>query len=404
LTVVPDVVITGLGAISSLGQDKQAFWSSLAAGRPGIRALSGDFPDTLKVKIGAQVENFNPKEHFSKAELPLLERHTQFALIAAREAIADAGLDEQQLSTAAAVIGTACGGQETNEIGYRQLFLEGRRRIHPLTIPRAMASAASSQVSMQLGIAGPAFTVTSACSSANHAIIQAAMMIRAGLVDVAVAGGAEAPFTYGLLKAWEALRVLSNDTCRPFSSDRSGLVLGEGAGVVVLESQSHANARGARILAELAGCGMSADAGHVTDPSVDGAMRAMTAALSDAGLEPAAVDYVSAHGTATRANDVAETAALHQLFGEHAQRLAVSSTKSMHGHALGAAGALELVATVLAMRHSLIPPTANFTTPGEGCDLDYVPNTPREMAISVALSNSFAFGGLNAVLVVRSVS
>jgi len=399
-----DVVITGLGSVSSMGLDTPRFRASLEAGRPGIRALAGEYPEGLKVKIGAQVENFRPEAHFPASELPLLDRHSQFAVVAAREAVADAGLNDGQIRRAAAVIGSGCGGKETDEITYQQLYREGRKRAHPLTIPRGMPSAASSQVSMYLGIAGPVFTVASACSSANHAVIQAAMMIRAGLVDVAVAGGADAPFTYGLLKAWEAVRVLSNDTCRPFSSDRSGLVLGEGAGVVVLESQSHAHARSARILAELVGCGMSADAGHVTDPSVDGAVRAMTAALRNAELEPSAVDYVSAHGTGTRVNDVMETAALHQLFGEHVQRLAVSSTKSMHGHALGAAGALELVATVLAMRHSLIPPTANFTTPGEGCDLDYVPNTPREMAISVALSNSFAFGGLNAVLVVRSVS
>jgi len=214
-----DVVITGLGSVSSMGLDTPRFRASLEAGRPGIRALAGEYPEGLKVKIGAQVENFRPEAHFPASELPLLDRHSQFAVVAAREAVADAGLNDGQIRRAAAVIGSGCGGKETDEITYQQLYREGRKRAHPLTIPRGMPSAASSQVSMYLGIAGPVFTVASACSSANHAVIQAAMMIRAGLVDVAVAGGADAPFTYGLLKAWEAVRVLSNDTCRPFSSD-----------------------------------------------------------------------------------------------------------------------------------------------------------------------------------------
>jgi nodulation protein E len=266
-----------------------------------------------------------------------------------------------------------------------------------------MPSAAASQVSMQLSIAGPVFTVSSACSSANHAIAQAALLIRAGVVEVAIAGGTDAPFTYGLLKAWEALRVVSTDNCRPFSADRSGLVLGEGAGMVVLESERHARRRGAPILARLAGSGMTADAGHITDPSADGAARAIRAALRDAAIDAQAVDYVNAHGTGTLANDRTETEALHRVFGAHAKALVVSSTKAMHGHALGASGGLEFIATVLALRDGIIPPTINFTGPGEGCDLDYVPNVAREKPIRVAISNSFAFGGLNAVQVLQAI-
>jgi nodulation protein E len=265
-----------------------------------------------------------------------------------------------------------------------------------------MPSAAASMVSQHLGIKGPVFSIASACASGAHAVTQGRQMILSGLVDVALVGGTDAPFTYGLLKAWEALRVVSNETCRPFSRDRSGMVLGEGAGMLVLECADHAQRRRARIYAELAGCGMSSDAGHITRPDVDGIARAISDALAEAGLEADAVDYINAHGTGTLANDVAETEALHRVFGKHANSLLVSSTKSMHGHALGAASALELIATTLAIHHGVVPPTANFTEPGEGCDLDYVPNEARRQPIGVALSNAFAFGGLNAVLAIKS--
>jgi len=264
-----------------------------------------------------------------------------------------------------------------------------------------MPSAATSQVSIDLGIRGPAFTVTTACASAAHAVAQAVLLIRSGSVELALAGGTDAPFTYGLLKAWEALRVLSPDQCRPFSKDRNGLVLGEGAGFVVLESEDHAHNRGAKIYAELAGFGLSSDAVHITDPSSDGAAAAIRAALADAGLATAQIDYINAHGTGTWANDPSETRAIRQVFGRDADRLAVSSTKAAHGHALGASGALELIATTLAMRDGVIPPTLNFTQPGEGCDLNYVPNQAEARRLDAALSNSFAFGGLNAVLALR---
>lgn len=396
------VLVTGLGAISALGRGAPALWAALAAGVDGFRPLLATVGRGLKVRVAAQVPDYRADELFGQRDLPLLDRFSQYAIIAGREAVVDAGLTPQQVETAAAVLGTGCGGKETDEETYLRLYKEGRSRAHPLTIPKGMPSAAASQVSIRLGVTGPVFSVASACASAAHAIGQAAAMVRVGLVDLALAGGTDAPFTLGLLKAWEALRVLSDDACRPFSADRSGIVLGEGAGMLMLESEAHARRRGAEVYAELAGCGMSADAGHITDPSVDGAARAITAALADAGLAPTEIDYVNAHGTATQANDIAETAALHRAFGSHARRLAVSSTKSMHGHALGASGGLEAVATAMALKRSLVPPTANFIRPGEGCDLDYVPNQARPQRLRAAISNSFAFGGLNAVLVMRA--
>ena len=354
--------------------------------------------------MGSRVEGFEPEQHFTKDVLPLLDRFSQFAILAAREAVEDAGLAEgsEVLAKAASVIGTGCGGKQTDEETYTKLYKEQRTRVHPLTIPKGMPSAAASTVSQQMGVKGPVFSVTSACASGAHAIIQGRMMIQSGLVDVALVGGTDAPFTYGLLKSWEALRVVSNDTCRPFSSDRSGMVLGEGAGMLVLESERHARQRGARIHAELAGCGMSSDAGHITRPDIDGISRAITAALEDAALPVESVDYINAHGTGTVANDLAETEALQRVFGKHAGSLAISSTKSMHGHALGAASALELVATAMTVVNNRMPPTANFTEPGEGCDLDYVPNLVRQKQVEVALSNAFAFGGLNAVIALKS--
>jgi nodulation protein E len=399
------IVISGLGCISGLGPDVTTFWDGLAKGRSAIAALS-DVESDIRISVGAQVGSFQPETYFSKEELTILDRFSQFAVLAAREAIEDARLSANSttLAGAAGVIGSGCGGKQTDEETYRKLYKEGRGRAHPLTIPKGMPSAAASMVSQHIGIKGPVFSIASACASGAHAIIQGAMMIRTGLVDVAVVGGTDAPFTYGLLKSWEALRVVSTDTCRPFSSDRSGMVLGEGAAMLVLESADHATGRGASCYAELAGFGMTSDAGHITRPDTDGIAAAIRSALSDAALDPGKVDYINAHGTGTEANDLAETRAIHQVFGKHASSLAVSATKSMHGHALGAASAMELVATVLAIQKGLIPPTANFTTAGKGCDLDYVPNIARVEPVKIALSNSFAFGGLNAVIAVKSLS
>lgn len=351
--------------------------------------------------VGARAWAYDPGDWFPADRIQLLDRISQFALLAARQAAADAGLGATHARSAAVVLGTGCGGKETEEETYAGLYRDGRARVHPLTIPRGMPSAPVSQVSMDLGAHGPAFGVTSACASSSHAVAQVALLIRAGLAEVGLAGGTDAPFTHGMLKAWEALRVLSPDACRPFARDRNGLVLGEGAGVLVLESEAHASRRGACVYAELAGIGLSSDAFHITDPSPDGAAAAMKAALEDGGLIPEDIDYINAHGTGTRANDPNETRAIRQVFGVHSDRLAVSSTKAAHGHALGAAGALELIATVLTLRDGWVPPTLNLVQPGEGCDLDYVPNQAVRRVVRAALSNSFAFGGLNAVLALR---
>ena len=397
------VVITGLGCVSSFGIGITDFWEGVVEGRSSIAPLAG-IGDDLKIQIGATVSDYRPDEHFSIDDLALLDRFSQFAVLAAREAMADAGLVQggDSLRQAAAIVGLGNGVTQTVEETYTQLYKNGKSRVHPLSIPKGMISAAACMVSMHLGIKGPVYSTTSACASGAHAILQGYLMIQSGLVDIALVGGTDAPFVYGLLKAWDALRIVSADTCRPFSRDRSGLVLGEGAGIIVLESEAHAKQRRAGIYAELIGCGLSSDAGHITRPDVDGIERAIVSAINHAGLAVDQIDYINAHGTGTEANDVAETIALHRVFGTHAKTLAISSTKSVHGHALGASSALEFIATILAIHRGVVPPTANFTTAGDGCDLDYVPNIAREMPVKVALSNSFAFGGLNAVLALRS--
>ncbi len=396
------VVVTGLGAVSGPGINVPAFWNALKAGRSAIKPF--DLPiDNIKISLAVTVPDFDPKQHFSSDELTILDRYSQLAVIAAQEAVDDAGLvcGEEMLTGAAAIIGSGCGGKHTDEATYERLYKQQRTRVHPLTIPKGMPSAAASMVSLHLGIKGPAFALASACASGSHAIIQGMSMIHSGMIDVALVGASDAPFTYGLLKSWDALRVLSNDTCRPFCKDRSGLVLGEGAGMLVLESEEHAKTRGARIYAELAGCGMTSDAGHITRPDVEGITNAIKKALHHAEIDLSEVDYINAHGTATQANDVAETQAINRVFGDYADKLAVSSTKSMHGHALGASSALELVASTLAIHHGIIPPTANFTEADELCNLDYVPNNARQQDVNVAMSNSFAFGGLNAVIALK---
>ena len=404
-SMIQRVAITGMGAISPLGVGAEALWQGLREGRSAIGPLRHPDAERLRVKIAAQVPaNFDPAAQIDERTLPLLDRTSEFALHAAREAIAQSGLDFSRdglgLRTAV-IVGTGVGGETTQDEQSRRLYADNATRVHPLSIVRLMTNASASQISIAWGLRGPTFAVASACASANHAIIQAAQMIRYGLADVAIAGGTEACLTYGALRAWEAMRVLADDTCRPFCKQRRGLVLGEGAGIFVLESLQHAQARGATILAEFAGAGMSADAGDIVYPKVEGAAAAMQAALADAGLAPEDVDYINAHGTGTPANDPTETQAIRRVFGAAADALAVSSTKSMHGHALGAAGAIELIAVLGALRDGVIPPTANFLDPDPACDLDYVPNVARERPLRAALSNSFAFGGLNAVLALK---
>lgn len=397
------VAVTGLGVISALGNNGSQFWQALQAGCSGIGPLQSVDPALLRFGNGAEVRNFAPSDYFDEKEVSLLDRFAQFGVVAARGAIAQAGIEwtPQLRESAAIVTGSCVGGQITEDEGFVNLYRNNIPRVNPFTIPRTMENAAASRISLETGVVGPTYTISTACSSSNHAIGQAFWMVRNGAAEMAITGGSEAVFSLGFLKAWEAMRVVSPDTCRPFSKDRRGLILGEGAAMLVLEPLEAALARGASILGEIVGFGMSSDAFHITQPSPDGAARAMRAALSDAHLDPHAIDYINAHGTATIANDATETAAIRNVFGAHADRLAVSSTKSMHGHTLGAAGAIEAAATLLALRHGVLPPTANFTEPDPACDLDVVPNAPRPAAIEFALSNSFAFGGLNAVLAFR---
>jgi nodulation protein E len=363
-------------------------------------------PEELTQKVVAEVKAFDPLKHFPERQLSTLDRVSQFAVVAAREAIAQAGITfDMPLSVrTATIVGTGAGGLTTQDDSFRRIYLEKRTRVFPLTIPKLMVNAPASQISMACGLRGPAFVVASACASATHAIGVAFHMVRAGSVDCAVAGGAEASITFGTMRGWEAMRVMSPDMCRPFSKDRMGLIVGEGAAIVVLEPLERARARGAEILGEIVGFGMSADAADLTAPDQGGMVRAIQGALTDAKLAPQDIQYVNAHGTGTAANDEAETRALHEAFGPCAPKLAISSTKSMVGHALGAAGALELVATVLAMREGIVPPTIGYLGLDPACDLDYVPNTARKMPIDAAVSNSFAFGGLNAVLAVKKFS
>lgn len=397
------VVITGIGVISALGHNSAAFWDRLSEGASGIGPLQSVDCSQFRFRNGAEVRDYRPEHHFEPRELDFLDRFAQFAVIAARQAVADAGVEwtPELRRRTAIVTGSCVGGQTTEDAAFADVYRDGRGRVHPMTIPRIMANAGASQISLELGVTGPVFTVSTACSSSNHALGQAFWMVRDGAAERALAGGSEAPFSFGNLKAWEALRVVSPDTCRPFSKGRRGMILGEGAAMLVLEPLEAAVARSAKIYAEVVGFGMSSDAYHITQPSVEGPAQAMRAALEDAGLAPEAIGYINAHGTGTQANDPTEAAAIRAVFGPHADRLAVSSTKSMHGHTLGAAGAIEAVATVLALRHGLLPPTANFLEPDPECDLDVVPNQARRAEVEYALSNSFAFGGLNAVLAFR---
>jgi nodulation protein E len=400
---VPRVVITGIGVISAIGLTRDAFWRSLVDGKCGIHAVNSPDFEQLRFKHAADVEGFMPEDHLSAKELTLMDRFAQFAVVAAKEAMAQSGLKLTQAmrEDGAIITGSCIGGRSAEEVGYRELYIHGRNRVHPLTIPLGMSNAGTSHISMQFGIQGPSYTISTACASSGHAIGQAFHMVRSGIAPVAIAGGSEAPLYFGNLKAWEAMRVISKDTCRPFSADRSGLVLGEGAAMLVLEPLDAALARGAKPIAEIVGFGMSADACHITQPSAEGPARAMRMALRDAGLAPEQIAYINAHGTATEVNDRTETAAIRLVFGAHADKLAVSSTKSMHAHTLGAAGAIEAAASALTLANGIIPPTVNYSKPDPVCDLDFVPNTARIQQVEACLSNSFAFGGLNAVLALR---
>ena len=398
------VVVTGTGVVSALGNNTASFWQALLSGTSAIREMVGVEAAQIRFKNGAEIRGYVPEDHFEAKSIPFMDRFAQFAVLAAREAVSNAGIEwtPDLRETTSVITGSCLGGRAAEECGYWELFHNGKNRVQPLTIPLSMSNAGASHICMQFGIEGPAYTVSTACASSSHAIGQAFWMVRSGAAPMAIAGGSEAPFFIGGLKAWEAMRVISKDTCRPFSAERSGMILGEGAAMLILENLEAAIARGARPLAEIVGFGMSADAGHITQPLAAGPARAMRLALRDSGLAPEQIGYINAHGTATEANDRIETAAIRCTFSSHADKLAVSSTKSMHGHALGAAGALEAVASVLSLRDGILPPTANFLSPDPACNLDVIPNQARAVAVEGCLSNSFAFGGLNAVLAFKA--
>ena len=403
------VVITGLGVFSSTGKDRDSFFDNLLQGRSGVRPITQFDPSSLLVRIAAEVDGYNPDDYFPPKRQDLLDKFAQFALIAAGEAMKDSGIEisDEERCRFGVVMGSGMGGAGSYDAGYHNLYAKQATRLHPYTIPRIMHNAATSHICMEFGAQGPALTTATACSSSGHAIAEAFHLIKFGLADTMLAGGADAPITYGVMRCWEAVRVLASGNgnpataCRPFSADRKGMVIGEGSGVLLLEDLDHALKRGAHIYGELAGCGMSSDASHITQPSVDGPVRAIRMALDEAGVEPGEIDYINAHGTGTRLNDSIETQVIKEVFRDHAWKLAISSTKSMHGHAMGGTGAIEFVATVLAVERGRVPPTANYTEADPECDLDYVPNEAREKRIRAAISNSFAFGGLNAVLLVR---
>jgi nodulation protein E len=400
------VAITGIGNISSLGLNIEETWKSLSEGRSGIGPIERVDMTSLRFKNGAEVRKFDPTLHFPGGKDAYIDRFAQFSVVAAREALKDAGVEltKELKERSAIVCGSSVGGQASIEAGFEDLFILARGRVHPLTIPKTMANAGASHIAMETGVCGPTYTVSTACSSANHAIGQAFRLVRYGECDLAITGGGEAMFTIGILKAWEAMRVIAPDTCRPFSKDRRGMVLGEGGAMMILETMDAAKARGAKIYAEICGFGMTADAHHLTQPTVDGPARAMRTALREADMSPEEVGYINAHGTGTPGNDPVESSAIREVFGAHADKIGVSSTKSMHGHALGAAGALEAIATILALHKGVLPPTANYNEPDPECDLDYIPNKARAVQVGAAMSNSFAFGGLNAVVAFRAAS
>ena len=393
------IVVTGMGVISAIGHNCAEFWNSLESGTSGIAPLSPPEPG-LGFTQAAAVRGFDPERAFTLSLHQRLDRTAQFALVAAEEAIVDSGIvfDDALRVRTGVITGCSIGGAITQDYGYERFYRQGKKRFQPMSVPNVMPNAGASHISMQHGLRGPTFTLSTACASSSHALGTALLLLRCGFIDVAIAGGHEAMLNPGSLFGWDALRAVSPTICRPFCAERNGMILGEGGAMLVLETLDAAQARGARIYAELAGFGMTADAHHLTAPSLEGPVSAMRAALADAQLGPADIGYINAHGTGTPGNDANEVRAIREVFGGHADRVAISSTKSMHGHTIGAAGAMEAVATILAIHHGVLPPTLNCTPIDGECALDVVPNHARRATIRAALSNSFAFGGLNAVL------
>ena len=397
------VVITGQGTVNALGKNVSETLEAFKNGTCGISDLDFRDVDRLSIKIGGQVKGYAPEAEFNRQQNVLYDRFTQFTLLAAKEAVAQSGLTfaGELAAESGVVLGTAGGGVTTWDENYRTVYEEGKNRVHPFVVPKLMNNAAASHVSMTHNLKGPSFTVATACASSNHAMGQAFQFIRSGMAKVMLTGGSESMLCFGGVKAWEGLRVMSKDACRPFSANRNGMVQGEGAGVFVFEEYEHAKARGAEILAEVIGFSMTSDAADIVMPSKKGAARAIAGAMKDAGINPEQVDYINAHGTGTTANDKTECAAVADALGQHANDVMISSTKSMHGHLIGGTGAVELLACIMALREGVIAPTIGYEEPDPECALDIVPNVARQAKADVVLSNAFAFGGLNAVLALK---
>jgi len=399
------VVITGAGTINALGHSVPATLEAMREARCGIGPLEFRDVDRLAIKIGGQVRGFEAEGRFNRQQMTLYDRFTQFTLTAAKEAISQSGLEfhGELAAKAGVVLGTAGGGVSTWDDNYRSVYEEGKNRVHPFVVPKLMNNAAASHVSMEFNLKGPSFTVSTACASSNHAMAQAFQMVRSGMSPAMITGGSESMLCFGGVKAWEGLRVMSKEACRPFSANRNGMVQGEGAGIFVFEEYEHARARGTEILCEVLGFAMSSDAADIVMPSKQGAARAIAGALQDARVNPDQVGYINAHGTGTAANDKTECAAVADVFGPQADQLMISSTKSMHGHLIGGTGAVELLACIMALRDGVVAPTIGYEEADPECALDVVPNVAREARVDVAISNAFAFGGLNAVLALGRV-
>jgi 3-oxoacyl-(acyl-carrier-protein) synthase len=397
------VVITGAGTVNSLGLDVPSTLKAMAEGKNGISELQFRDVDRLAIRIGGQIHDWDAEGRFNRQQMALYDRFTQFTLVAAQQAIGQSGLEfvGDLALRSGVVLGTSGGGLTTQDDNYRMVYEEGKNRVHPFVVPKLMNNAATSHVSMEYNLKGPCFTVATACASSNHAMGQAFNMVRHGVATAMVTGGSESMLCFGGVKAWEGLRVMSKDACRPFSLTRNGMVQGEGAAVFVFEEYEHAKKRGAEILAEVIGFAMTSDASDIVMPSKQGAARAISGAMQDARINASDIGYINAHGTGTAANDKTECAAVADALGAHADNIMISSTKSMHGHLIGGTGAVELLACIMALRDGIIAPTINYEEPDPECALDVVPNEARDAQVDVVLSNAFAFGGLNAVLALR---
>jgi nodulation protein E len=393
-----------MGAVTPIGNDVESFWSSIKAGTCGVGPITGFEMEDLYIHIAAQVKGLDIKQGLTGIRdktLPHADRYSQLAGIAAIEAMKQSGLPADPVNPyrAACIVGSGAGGLCTFETAYRDLFVLKKKATHPLTLLRIIGSSASAHIGIEFGIKGPTFGTVSACATASHAIGLLYQFIQNNMVDYGIGGASEAVINYGTMRAWQAMRVLSPEGCYPFAKKRNGTVLGEGAGMLVLEELEHARGRGAKILAEIKGFGMSSDAKDMVNPSIEGPRAAMSHALKDARLAPSDIDYINAHGTATSLNDVNESNAIAEVFGPHAKKLAVSSTKSMHGHLLGAGGGVEAIACIKAIADGFVPPTIGLDEVDPKCELDYVPNKGRAQKLGHVMSNSFAFGGLNVALV-----